>query len=1130
MGITSNFVQQNHHATTISPLQFMQFNNGQSLFSALIDSGSQLNLITHSLLPFLNCTTKYLQTMTVHGITGKSNPIRQWIELPLTLQNGEQTTVTCAVITDLPCSILFGLPFLTLINAKHDVANAIVNTPKGPIPLLRRTPITTAANTATLTQDDVPIDLSASNLTEDEKRQVKGLMIDFEDLWRSGKRGKALCVAHRINLSHNRPIVMRPRQMSEEQKKIVKEEIDKMLEDGVIRASDSPYASEIVMVLKKTGDWRFCIDLRAINKATIPDKYPLPRINDLVHAVKDSKYFTALDLRAGYWQIPMSQESIKYTAFRCFLGLFEFLVMPFGLTNAPATFQRCMDFLFNDLRFNGVLCYLDDVLVHATTFKQAFTRLQTVFERLRAANLTLNLPKSIFFPKVLKYLGTIIENGKLYPDPKKIAILQKIATPQTLHDVRSILGFFGYYQAYIRRYAEVMSPVFRLLQAQKNTKRSNASTKIQWNEEHRNAIATAIHLLSCAVLEIPEEGDEFLVESDASDRAVAAILSIKRGDAWKPVEFCSQSLSTTQQKWPIREREAYAIVHALQKFDSYIRGRPVTVHTDHESLKWMLDSQKGKIARWSSLLAEYELTIFYKKGSALQHVDFLTRSLDWEPDNTLDSRMCYLAAVPEDLPALEDIIRAQHNEEPPTTKGYINKNGVVYYHGLIWVPPSYRIRVMAACHSLPPFRHQGIKRTKSTINRTFNWPGLHQDLARYLRSCLYCCRSRSGEERLQGLQRAHPTPELFDTVYMDFWKCTYNGEHFNVLTLIDSFSKWAECIPVIDAKAETVTSTFLRSWIYRYGVPRVLVSDRDRSFCNQVLDNVTAKLGINRLTSSPYHPEGNAVIESFHNTLALYLRSLHQPSLPFFEALDLSLFAYRATIHTTTAHSPSFLAYGRDPQLPIDQDWRMEFIPSSQTRIKFLSTLRLEVQLRAQQQAISRNMKRNVDRMPKEFQEQQLVLCRQIPMDRLKYRSAFYKAVPRWTTPHRVIQVLPTKNTAIVKCLLTGSCRQVHLLDVHFVEPPQGEVQIREWKTIFSEESPSFFRPEQVDRLIDQNMEPIPEPQLISPIDNQPETRDPSPQLLQYVPCITANPTPMSRKRQRLLSSAVGGSNGQPRP
>jgi Reverse transcriptase (RNA-dependent DNA polymerase) len=276
-------------------------------------------------------------------VSSKQSSIHKWIELPLTLPNGSPIVIKCAVVTNLPCVALFGLPFLTQIHAVHDITNAILNTPQGPIPL-KSSPSTSSSptsSTAIVPNRDfsvVDIDFTNSSLTPEEQQQVQDLLLEYDDLWRGGPVGKAVAVEHRIRLLTDRPIVSRPRPITEEQKKIIHDEVQRMLNEKIIRPSDSPYASEVVLVHKKTGDWRFCIDFRPLNKATVKDKHPLPRISDLVHAVKGSRYFAALDLRAGYWQIPMEKTSMKYTAFRCFLGLYEFICMPFSLTNAPATF------------------------------------------------------------------------------------------------------------------------------------------------------------------------------------------------------------------------------------------------------------------------------------------------------------------------------------------------------------------------------------------------------------------------------------------------------------------------------------------------------------------------------------------------------------------------------------------------------------------------------------------------------------------------------------------------------------------------------------------------------------------------------------------------------------------------
>ena len=610
-----------------------------------------------------------------------------------------------------------------------------------------------------------------------------------------------------------------------------------------------------------------------------------------------------------------------------------------SLTNAPATFQRLMDFLFNDLRFSGTLCYLDDILVHAPTFDEALQRLRTVFTRLRAAGLTLNLAKSVFFPRVLKYLGQIVRDGKLIPDQKKIEALHRIQPPMNITEVRSLLGLIGCYQSYIKGYAEVQ-PIFNLLRAQKNSKRVNQATPVQWLPIHQTALENAVALLEPAVLLIPLDSDCFLVETDASGSTVAAILSVRRDQTWHPVEYYSKTLSQTQRNWPAREREAFAIIAALQKFDYYLRGRAFEVHTDHESLKWMLDCPKGKIARWASLMAEYEMKIVHKRGEELSHVDFLTRHLDAEPDPALADRMCYFTST-SSIPTLQQVLDAQAKHPPLMTTGYTLNDNVIHYHGHIWVPPPLRMQVIAACHSVAPFHHPGIKKTKSTILRVFNWPNLHQDVTNYLQSCLFCKRSRSNKERLQGLFRSHPLPGAFATVYMDFWQCHYNGKDFIVLTLIDQLTKWVECVPLASKTAIQVATALLTSWVYRFGMPQTLISDNDPSFCNAVLDRLTAKLGINRLQSTVYHPEGNAVIESFHRTLNRGLRHVSQAAMPFEEALAMVVFGYRSTIHGTTGHSPAYLAYGVDPRLAPDNDWRMERQIADQERLKFLSLLRL---------------------------------------------------------------------------------------------------------------------------------------------------------------------------------------------
>ncbi|EZG43551.1 putative retrotransposon protein, partial [Gregarina niphandrodes] len=340
-----------------------------------------------------------------------------------------------------------------------------------------------------------------------------------------------------------------------------------MLEKGVIRPSRSPYASGIVLVKKKTGEWRFCIDYRPLNAVTVRDEFPIPRIDDLLRAVRGSRWFVALDLRAGYWQVAMRERDVPKTAFRTPTGLFEFVVMPFGLVNAPATFQRMVEQLFGDMYWSGVLVYLDDILVHAPTLDEVLRLLGEVLRRLQAAGLKLRLSKCTFLPKQIEYLGHVIEEGRIAPQPKKVEAIRQLKAPTDVRGLRQLLGMVGYYRSFVPNYAGVTQPLTRLMRGQ---------VPYVWGEEQQHAFELVKASLVGAALCNDFSGAQLVVETDASDYAVAGILSCDSHGKMTPIEYMSKTLSEVEVRWPTREKEAYAIVAALRKFDVYIRGRRTT--------------------------------------------------------------------------------------------------------------------------------------------------------------------------------------------------------------------------------------------------------------------------------------------------------------------------------------------------------------------------------------------------------------------------------------------------------------------------------------------------------------------------------------------------------------------------
>jgi len=507
----------------------------------------------------------------------------------------------------------------------------------------------------------------------------------------------------------------------------------------------------------------------------------------------------------------------------------------------------------------------------------------------------------------------------------------------------------------------------------------------------------------------------------------------------------------------------------------------------------MLEAKDGCVACWASCITEYDMTISHKDGRKLEHVDYLTRFIDYS-DLDVQDHMVYQAnfvcafvrASAGNLPSMQEVITEQSKVVRPTLKGFFEKGGIIYYHNAIWVPPALQKAIISACHSVAPYRHHGIKKTARLIQRVFNWPGLHDHVVRFLASCLKCQRTRGGIERLQGHFRTHPVPGPFQTIYMDYWKCTFNNTSYQVLTIIDQFTKWAECIPVPSTHAPVIVSTFIRSWICRFGVPDVVVSDNDRTFTGTLLSNIHGTFGTKALSITPYHPEGNAVIESFHRTLNKGLSAFnvppHRPTISFHEALDLVLYSYRATLHSTTGESPAFLVYGVDLRPPMSNDWRFQRNVTVQERLKFLNEMRLDIQLQAYEKRLHANEKRNKYRAPSEFQLYQLILVRATDHDRLKYAhySGEYKhkLIPKWSLPHRVITVYPGKKKALVRSLLTRDERLVHIQDVRFLQPPQSLLQREEWERVVLQDINSMFDPQVRREKLEQFWEAIDYPQL----------------------------------------------------
>ncbi|XP_055942030.1 uncharacterized protein LOC129972075 [Argiope bruennichi] len=401
----------------------------------------------------------------------------------------------------------------------------------------------------------------------------------------------------------------------------VERQVQELLEAGLIEHSESDWAHPVVCVAKKNGSIRLCVDYRQLNKYTIADAYPMKLVTELLYEIGKANFISILDLTKGYWQIPMKPEAKHYTAFITHSGLYQWNVMPFGMKNAGSTFQRSMDKILSKHR-EYCRAYIDDVAIFSKSWKEHKKHIMEVFCTLQESNLTINLEKCEFGKKEVKFLGHIVGSGRHFPDPEKIEAIKKLLRPTNKKEVRSLLGLANYYRDYIPNFSSLVLPLTNLT-------KKNVPNEIPWAKEQEQAFQILKEeLVKMPSLYTPQLDKPFQLYTDASATAVGACLAQIGDDGKeKPIAFFSKKLTATQTRWATIEREAYAVLVALKKYDTWIFGARVQVISDHNPLTYLTQQtpHSAKLARWSLALQRYDVTISYRKGSKHCNADSLSR-------------------------------------------------------------------------------------------------------------------------------------------------------------------------------------------------------------------------------------------------------------------------------------------------------------------------------------------------------------------------------------------------------------------------------------------------------------------------------------------------------------------------
>ncbi|UYV70247.1 K02A2.6-like [Cordylochernes scorpioides] len=499
-----------------------------------------------------------------------------------------------------------------LSNTKKNLNIWILNGTNKPVKLFRNTKIGILSEVDRLYQTEnqrvasIRTDFDINpELCPEERSQVLTLLGGYGEMFTAPDeyKGRTHLVKHQIRTTSDIPIRKNPYRVSLKERKIIGDQINSMLKNGIISHSSSPWASPIILVKKKNGTFRFCVDYRNLNSVTVKDQYPLPRIDDCFDSLHGARYFTSLDLCSGYWQVEVEEQDREKTAFITPDGLYQFNVLPFGLCNGPATFERLMDTVLRTHKWKICLCYLDDVIIFSEDLHSH-----------------LNISKCRFAYTKLLILGHVVSNEGIAPDPEKIISIRKFSTPRTVKDVRAFLGLCSYYRRFIREFSKVALPLQILT-------RKNHS--FAWGKEQELSFNSLKNkLISPEVLIHYDPNKPIGLHTDASDQGLGAVLvHLDENTKERPISYASRTLQKAETNYSTTEKECLAIIWAIKNFRPYLYGRKFTIYTDHHSLCWMakMKNPAGRLARWSLELQEYDFAIKYKSGKTHLDADGLSR-------------------------------------------------------------------------------------------------------------------------------------------------------------------------------------------------------------------------------------------------------------------------------------------------------------------------------------------------------------------------------------------------------------------------------------------------------------------------------------------------------------------------
>lgn len=720
-----------------------------------------------------------------------------------------------------------------------------------------------------------------------------------------------------IRLINDSIVRYQPYRLSLCEREKVRSIVEELLSNGIIRESQSPFASPVLLVKKKNGSDRMCVDFRALNRITVKDRYPLPLIDDQIDRLGNGKLFTCLDMASGFLQIPIHECSIEKTAFVTPDGQYEYLRMPFGLANAPSVFQRAINKALRPLINEGIaLVYLDDVLIPSVSVKEGLEHLRKVLMALKTAGFSLNIDKCTFLMKSVEYLGREISSEGIRPGKSKVEALLKSPIPKNVREVRQFMGLATYFRKFIPSFSSKMACI---------TKLTKIGVPWEWTSEQETArqyvmsTLTERPVLSIFNPDLPTE-----LHTDASALGYGAILFQTKDNKRCVIGYFSKRTCNAESRYHSYELETLAIVKALKFFRVYLLGIRFILVTDCNAVK-ATEKKKDlvpRVARWWIYMQDFTFDIQYRKGCLISHVDYLSRNHCTV--NVITNREPWIAVQQHNNPEVAELIKKFNDGSLDRNRYTIEKDMLYhldYFDGIPikqwYVPKGSRLGLLRIFHDEQC--HIGYDKTVASITKYFWFPGLRKFVRKYLQHCIGCLTLKRSYVAPRGM--LHPIPKVlkpFHTIHVDYLgplPVTKDKKQY-ILVIVDAYSKFTLLYPLVSTSGAEFRESF-KNFISLFGTPTRLIADSGPAFVDAITKQMLRTWQIELHIITPHVHRANGQVERYMRTIANMLRVETKIESEWTKRLWKIQLVLNSTMQRTTKTSPLQLLLDCDGTVPV---------------------------------------------------------------------------------------------------------------------------------------------------------------------------------------------------------------------